>query len=325
MNQNTFFEGLNLLSPNLSFTQELGSYNSHLKDLFHDVPLEISDYFGYEYKLDKDEVPDLLICFHQYESLKKFIEIQFEHKLNADKCIHSINELVKVAQIWENKFTTQIHNIWLEFDSKDIFQEKVKYSFFYAPNLSANILENALVNAELYQCVMGVSLNKEVSKNLVHCYKLLIHGSYISQIGMMKARDLQGLRLFIQHVTNIPEYLESIDYPFSHHRNLLQLLDLGKKWNSQVELDIDITEKIQDKIGLEYYFSNSESALGFIKDCQISGYCDKNIFNKLKSETYINIHHSLENYSKCFSHFKINFHPELVPLTKAYIGYKKIQ
>ncbi|MEY3401746.1 MAG: hypothetical protein RLZZ86_1361 [Cyanobacteriota bacterium] len=322
MNQNSIVNGLTILDSSLNTFRDSEFYADHLTELFNNVPLEISDYFGFEYKLDKDEVPDLLICIHKPESLKKLVQIQKEQVKNNLKSINSLSSLENLVIIWESKFREQIKNIWLEFDSKDLLQQQVDYSFFYAPNLTANILETALVNDDIYQCIMGEELNKEITRNLVHCYKSLPSDAYISQIGMMKARSIGGLRLFIQNIASIPEYLESLSYPFCKNISLYKLLDLGQKFSSKVELDIDIKEKIQEKIGLEYYFSKYESAFEFINECQSLGYCSTEILDRIKSDSFNSHEVSSVQYKKCFSHFKINFEPEKSPVIKAYIGLK---
>lgn len=300
-------------------------YLDPLISLFDGLSLDLSHYFGFEIHLSKQETaPDFLICLHQFVQLRNLFNNQIEHLREGKKHLGALMELNLVADAWEGKWSSSIKNLWLELDSHDIQKQTVDFSIFFAPASGAHGLEIVLIIEDLYFRLMGDPITKGVLKNFLECFRKLPPTGLISQIGMMKSRRVSGLRLFIQDLPNVSDYLKSLNYNYTEHETFKRLLELGKNWDARVDLDVDIHENLSDKIGLEYYFKDEKSARGFGLECVDLGFVEKSLFDGIHEFPKPEWKLQFEPYTAWFSHFKIAFAPEIDPVCKAYVGLKRI-
>jgi len=301
-------------------------YFKELLSLIEGVPASVSDYFGFEFHFQETKSePDFLICIHSPAHFKNFL-FPFQSKImEKSKKIQTFDSLNKFQSNWEIKWKTNIHNIWLEFDKKDIQTTNPAFSFFYAPNLKVNKLEIVLTTKEIFETVTNQTIQAASLKKLLECYKILGDHAIISQIGMMHARGESGLRLFIQKLgpNNIPIFLKTVGYKYAQDGTLMNILSLSAKFASQVDLDIDIHDQILDNIGIECYFDDPLKAIHFFNQFQ-ELFNGQNEFSSNFVHSYFsNEHHVSHDFRIWFSHFKINYQPSYSPKLKAYLGFKK--
>ncbi|MBK9271008.1 MAG: hypothetical protein IPM48_05390 [Saprospiraceae bacterium] len=307
------------------FARIQDDYFAHVHLLLKDIPCSVSDYFGFEFHLTEGNfTPDLLICIHKPDQLIQWIQTFENRTLHEDKFVVNLQSLASLHRYWNHNLNGVIQNIWFEFDAKDLQTKLIPYSFFFGPSLSSNRLEILLACEKIFKMIMAENIQKDCLQKLLDCYSLLDGVGIISQIGFMKARNQAGLRLFIEKLnpSDIVSFLDKASHSIEQYKDLESILQLATNCNSIIALDVDITEKLSEKIGLEFYFKNVDKSKEFLTQCMINKLCDGILAQEFLK---LNALHFLEQdnpYHIWFSHFKIVFHPMNGAKMKAYTGFK---
>lgn len=290
-------------------------------------PENLSSCFGYEIQLgnNKDQA-DFLICISNPASFRDFVdaEVSLDSENGFDTEINS--GLDKFSLFWLHEGgnpNNPINNIWFEFDYEEIEKEHPKTCFFFGPKINLNYLEVLLLTEKVFDKIFNKKVEKQTLKILLEIYSALDKHSFISQIGMMNARNDEHLRLFVQGKSKnwtIP-FLKKINYAHFNNASLVSMIECCSKNATTVDLDIDISSEIGNNLGIECYFNSTEKALAFLEMLIEKGLATtqkgmllKNYMKSIKSDKN-------KTFQPAFSHFKIGFKPGIGFNSKAYFGY----
>src|SRR5262249_4457092 len=119
----------------------------------------------------------------------------------------------------------------------------------------------------------------------------------------------------------IRTYLDEIEYAYAAEHSLNVLLSMCYAHADYVDLDIDITNKTGDTIGLECSFNQMERALKFLDQIHLNGFCVEDKHEPLKLYLRSLDMDRTGEFLPFFSHFKIVYHPDRPVKTKAYLGF----
>jgi hypothetical protein len=311
--------------PELEPVISVESFNYILNFTKH-FPKWLTQFFGYEINLNSNNrESDFLICINEPERFNKFIRNNSPlHQKVFDPA--TTKRFANFSDYWSNDKTgagKKINNIWFEFDYSEIKEKLPRLSFFFGPRLDVNRLEMLLITERVFSDIFTKKVNPGTLKMLLRTYEILGNECFISQIGMMNARYENSLRLFIQgtHKNWIIPLLQKMNYTHSAHPDLNLVLNSCIQLSSKVDLDIDISEKIGNNIGLECYMNSTEQALTFL-----DFWVQKKLSSSWKSEQVKNFILTLKpvrnkSHQPFLSHFKIVFKPEDGFFIKVYLGY----
>ena len=290
-------------------------------------PCEFSSFVGYEIQLSKNEpAPDFLFCVHDYEIFKKVICKEDNNLLDDLFDSPIINRLKQFALLWEDETSglkEKINNIWFEFDHADLLRHHPKPNFFFGPKLNSNMLEVVLTTQQVFRVLYDKEVSPATLRLFLESFRHLNGKGFISQIGMMNARNDEHLRLFIQQIPydDILPFLKRIGFRHSENNTLSWLLNECRSISKHTDLDIDILEKPGENIGLEFYFGSIEYALAFLDKLMEFEACTRENHKNLKEHLQCITPDKNKSFQHFFSHFKVVFKPETGFVSKAYLGY----
>ncbi|MES2797290.1 MAG: hypothetical protein V4683_15060 [Bacteroidota bacterium] len=287
------------------------------------IPRQFSSFFGYEIQLSNDEnKADFLLCIHNF---KVFYEV-ISNEIFIKKFDKETAEGLQCFANWmfANKGTAQtICNIWIEIDHGDLATTQPKLNFFLGPKTNTNKLEILLATEQTFKLLYNKQVAATTLKLLLEIYSKLRNQSFISQIGMMNARNNESLRLFIQKIDreDFLPLLNRIEYKYITDNQLVKLINICLQNTKHTDLDIDILEKVKENIGLECYFDTIKQAILFLQLLFKEKLCTlDNYINLTTHLTSMSIDED-GDFQHFFSHFKISYKPSIGADAKAYIGY----
>jgi len=296
-----------------------------LNRLMQLVPLSLTHFWGYEIPLSREDlVADFLFCIHDRERFYAFMSESNKTDLFPGPYF---NRFKSLAAKWNNlsdPISDALTNLWFEYDYQDIQLTHFNPNFFFAPNQSLNFLEIVNISYKIFGELKEETPEKDQYALLLKCYEALPGTSWISQIGMMLARNnATTLRIFIQDIPNkgILNILENLNYAYLNDVALQQALHLAYQSSDQVNLNLDIGKTVGAKLGIECYFNTMETALGFLGKIYECGVCTEQKFHLMKScleKMHLNQN---SDYQEFLSHFKIVYTPGYPLDLKAYTGF----
>ncbi|AFY58618.1 hypothetical protein Riv7116_6269 [Rivularia sp. PCC 7116] len=232
------------------------------------LPSALTTFFGFESRLGIPEAHgDFLICADAHEAGRRVLAANsYDIDLPTELLHHPVwMNIRKFSTNWESEASPlydKITNVWLEFDVGNETKDLPVPSCFFGPKNLYNtpavdsehpykwIWENAL------PLLLGRSFPKSVENNIVKCFAALPENAYVFQVGLMLAREWDGVRLCIRNISpeKIIDYLKSLDWQGDLNNLQLQLNNISPLVD-RIDLDIDVTEGLGDKIGLECYLN----------------------------------------------------------------------
>lgn len=285
-------------------------------------PEELSPFFGYEIQLNSgNKNADFLCCISDSNQLQSFVT-----DLNHTIRINEANKkgLRLFSDYWLNpSVAKQINNIWLEFDYEEIERSSSKFCFFFGPKTSLNKLETILLTEKVFSRVFNKNFKPGVLKLFLKLLHELDDFARVTQVGMMHAREDESLRLFIQGNEKdwTLKFLRSMEHPFLLHKDFTTFIETILIHCSKVDLDINISEKVDEAIGFECYCNTIENAL-----LLLNSFVEFELCNAQKAahmSNFLNTLHydSKDDYQPFLSHFKVAFKPTKGLNAKAYLGF----
>jgi hypothetical protein len=231
------------------------------------MPSSITNFFGFECRLGTPEArADFLFCSEAAAAGRRV--------LAANAYDIDLPKVLLQQPVWQNlrQFSTnwespasvlhsKVHNVWLEFDTATPSQEPypVPSCFFGPEPLFAYPAQQDQHPADwvwssALPLLLGRQLPLAVEANLLQCIEHLPSHAYIFQIGLMLARNWDGVRLCIRDIApdDIINYLSQLNWS-GKVEPLQQLLQEVAEMTDRIDLDIDVSDRIQPKIGLECY------------------------------------------------------------------------
>ncbi|MEP7318556.1 MAG: hypothetical protein ABI921_07435 [Panacibacter sp.] len=291
-------------------------------------PVSLSRFWGFEIPLNGlENSADFLFCISEplqcFDYFFNTWQANFSHELPGELFLPGIRDF---SVAWCEAKTLPfkcVVNIWFEYDFQNIQEGILKPNFFYAPAKGTHPFAVVSASETIFKTISGSLVSKLAYAHLLHCLHQLPVNGWVSQIGMMFARNEHTLRLFIQQIprNGIKPYLEKIHYRYAADEQFNKLLEDCYQLADQVDLNIDVSDSTGDTIGLECSFNEMQRSLDFLDVLFLKGWC--------KEQKYHALHECLvkmrvepgKDFQPFFSHFKIVFHPHRPVKTKVYIGY----
>jgi len=293
----------------------------------HRFPENLSPFFGYEIQLGtNNNQADFLFCISDPVEVRNYVDSEKSGFTGNSFDTETINGLDNFSEYWNAacaQSENQINNIWFEFDYNEIEKERPKACFFFGPKLNVNQLEVLLLTERVFGEIFDKNVGANTLKKLLEIVQALEKGTFISQIGMMNSRNDENLRLFIQGKKEnwIKPFLQKLNYAHINNPEFITILEACNQIAENVDLDIDISTKLGDNIGLECYFNTAEKALSFLDYLEKNKLAISEKCTLLKNYIVCLAPDKTKSYQAFFSHFKIVFKPGLGFNSKAYFGY----
>lgn len=249
--------------PNALVSAENLSYIHNLLKL---LPAELSSLFGFECRLAKNEnTVDFLLCTRHSQVGAQILngthpQIKLPEKLLTNSVWQRIHTFADHWTQANSLLGEKVDNICLEFDIDQEIPDIPVPSFFIG---TKNTLQETSQPNQYYQwvdeSVLALMLEKQlaadVKSKLLECVTNVPNGGRIFHIGLMLARTSNSVRLCLTGLsgTEILVYLYSIGWQ-DLSGNFAKIMDKISNFVDRLALDIDVSQTVNCKIGLECYF-----------------------------------------------------------------------
>lgn len=251
-----------LISPEaLSGIREIGSL----------LPGALTDFFGFECPLGVPEPrADFLVCSRASQGGREVLTgLRPGRDLPAFLESHPVWRRIRAfAREWSDPRSPlfdAVHNIWLEFDVDGSAPSTPVPSVFVGSE-TLKAPEEQPANPDLMpsHCawLIGLALPllliQEVGsaprRQVARCLNLLPSGAYVFQVGLMLSRISRITRLCVRGISasQIIEYLERLGWQGSIPE-LEMLVNALAPLVQRIDLDLDVTDRVLPKVGLECY------------------------------------------------------------------------
>jgi len=315
-------------------------------------PNRLTSFFGFECRLGELEPKgDFLFCIRQANQERQILAGNDEVKGIPNVLLENEvwRRIVNFSKHWDMVESPlySADNIWMELDMDDIDLDKPIPSFFFGFNDNKKWEELKQICEIAFNELLGKAIDKQIFKNLIHCFKLLPAHARVFQIGLMLSRNTEGIRLCIQNLrpVEIPTFLMKLGWP-GNPEELNLLLEQLEGNVDHINLDIDIGMEILPKVGLECYIDPDQKANDKWKDfldlltegglCKPEkrealktyfGVTNRFMCNKIWPEHWLVASASLKNkqlstYVRFPNHIKLSFEPNKPLEAKIYLGTK---
>jgi hypothetical protein len=232
------------------------------------IPSAATTFFGFECRLGQpDAKADLLLCADATEAGRRVLAANaYSIDLPQELMQHPVWQNVRhFSTNWESEVSVlyeQVRNIWLEFDvaESEMGEIPVPSAFFgpeplfATPDATEEEHPYAWVWQQALPLLWGRSVSQPIVQNLIRCFAALPENAYVFQIGLMLAREWDGVRLCIRDISpaGILEFLSSVEWQGDINVLRDRLIELSDMLD-RIDLDIDISDRVLPKIGLECY------------------------------------------------------------------------
>jgi hypothetical protein len=230
-------------------------------------PSAITTFFGFECRLGvADAKADFLLCADATEAGRRVLAANaYGIDVSQDLFYHPVwQNLRQFSTNWESEASIlydKVQNVWLEFDtaaqSNHLFPVP---SCFFGPT---PLFRSPAVHTEhphgwVWQkalpLILGRSLPSSVEAALMQCLACLPEQAYVFQVGVMLSRQWDGVRLCVRNISpsDVISYLKQINWQ-GDSVALQDLLNDIAAVTDRIDLDIDVSDHVLPKIGLECY------------------------------------------------------------------------
>jgi hypothetical protein len=254
------------------------------------LPSAVTTFFGFECRLGVPEAKaDFLICADASEAGRRVLAANaYDIDLSKELLQHPVwMNIRRFCTNWESEASPlydKVRNVWLEFDVADEAPELPIPSCFFGPEYlyAAPAVEERHPHNWVWQIALpllsGRDFPASVERNLMLCFEALPQNAYIFQIGLMLARQWDGVRLCVRDIipSEIVPYLTRLGWEGALE-TLQKLVSDLSQFAERIDLNIDVTDKILPKIGLECYLLRQpqvdENWNLFLDDLVAKGLC----------------------------------------------------
>jgi hypothetical protein len=231
------------------------------------LPSAMTTFFGFECRLGNAEAKaDFLLCADASEAGRRVLAAN-AYNIDLPKTLfhHPVWQHIRLFSTnWESEASVlydRIRNVWLEFDTATPTDSMIPVpSCFVAPEpiFVTPALQQDHPHAAIWDIALPLLLGHELAQatkqNLIQCIAQLPEHAYIFQIGLMLARESDTVRLCIRDIPPqaLVTYLQGLNWPGNLDR-LNALLTEITPMVDRIDLDIDVSDILHPKIGLECY------------------------------------------------------------------------
>lgn len=254
------------------------------------LPAALTRFFGFECPLQTDRATaDFLICCKlRGAGLNILSGLRTSHPLPSHFQQSDVwRRILLFSKEWvqpDSPVFQAVNSLWLEFDVDGIsFDLPVPSVFIGTDQLRPGDAlgqsrrtcgDHAWLTDRALPMLLGDSLDPAVKRKIALCVNRLPPGAHVFQVGLMLARNCNAVRICVRGIplTQIGGYLEDLEWHTSGALNII--LDALAQKVDRVDIDLDITDRVLSKIGLECYLGKSSSQLaGFLDHLVSSGLC----------------------------------------------------
>jgi hypothetical protein len=260
---------------------------SNIRPIASLLPGALTDFFGFECPLGVSEATaDFLVCSRASQGGREI--------LNGQRPGRDLPAFFQDEPVWQRirSFSSEwfnpqsplfdhVHNIWIEFDVEGTPPSIPVPSVFIGPN-NLQPLGAAIDNGEMPRhcawltdsalpLLLGSKPDSPLRAQIARCTNLLPSGARIFQVGLMLARTSQTTRLCVRGVsgTQIIEYLGALGWDETL-TELKQVVCSLLPFVDRIDLDLDVTDRVLPKIGLECYLAPNAAAVRRFLDYLVS-------------------------------------------------------
>jgi hypothetical protein len=251
------------------------------------LPGAITDFFGFECPLGSDrQEADFLVCCRVRHGSREILSGPVAgwdpfSRFQQEPIWRSIR---KFANEWaepSSPLYSAIHNLWIEFDIDDTLPSVPAPNVFigvdhlrtFSPSAAQqrSSAQYAWLTDLALPILRGEATTPAVRRQLTRIVALLPPAAQVFQVGLMLARKFQGVRLCMRGIAigQIAGYLSALEWD-GDSIELECLLAWLEERVDRIDLDLDMTDHVLPKIGLECYLGASESRVCAFLDHLIS-------------------------------------------------------
>lgn len=231
------------------------------------IPSAATTFFGFESRLGVLEAKaDFLFCADATEAGRRVLAAN-AYGIDLPKVLfdHPVwQNLRRFSTNWDSEASVlheQVRNIWLEFDTATDDPETIPIpSCFFGPEaiFSTPALAQNHPYAYVWEAAIPLLLGRDLpnitQQILMSCIEYLPEKAYIFQVGLMLARNSDAVRICVRDIAphDVVSYLKRLNWS-GNSEKLMVLLNEVSQFTDRIDLDIDITDRVHPKIGLECY------------------------------------------------------------------------
>ncbi|NJN68432.1 MAG: hypothetical protein HC884_17815 [Chloroflexaceae bacterium] len=239
------------------------------------LPGALTDFFGFECRLGTpDQTADFLLCVEVVDRQREVLAgLRPGIDLSPTLLEHPVWQQIRNFSLTWADPASVLHekalNVWLEFDMAELEGSRLALPVPSAFLGSRHICNTATPN-EAHQhtwitrtalpLLTGQHLPEPVENRLIEAIQRLPAGPHIFQLGAMVARKPPFVRICITRMDpqQVPPYLEAIGWPGTTDE-LGRLVEELDGLVDRIDVDLDISEQISPRVGLECSFDPKQS------------------------------------------------------------------
>lgn len=168
-----------------------------------------------------------------------------------------------------------VHNLWLEFDLDRIATPIPAPNVFIGSDHLRSESGCLWLTDVALPILLGAEMHEDHRAAVARCVSCLPARAHVFQVGIMLARQSQTCRLCVRGMSpaQLVEYLHALDWQGSRSE-LTSLLASFTGSIERLDLDLDVSDRVLPKIGLELYPSAERSQLpAFLRSLISTGLC----------------------------------------------------
>jgi hypothetical protein len=315
--------------------------NEALADIRHVaalLPGPLTDFFGFECRLGTDEATaDFLVCCRiRHGSREILAGRRSDCSLRAALQDHPVWRRIRAfSEAWDTPASLlhdAVHNIWLEFDidgTRDpipvpnvfIGSERLG-QFDRHPNSRRMPPECEWLTDVALPMLLGGALDGAVRENVAWCLNHLPSSGCVFQVGLMLARESPITRVCVRGVApeQIVAYLTDLAWEGTCD-GLASFLALLQPKLKQIDIDLDLAERVLPKIGFECYDRNPPDESEFLAYLVSSELCTARKAQAMATWPGISqLQGRGSAFERAVHHIKVDYQAATATQAKAYLG-----
>lgn len=287
------------------------------------LPALFSSNWGFELRpFNAIHGVDFLACVHEPEQLVA--------RPGVEGQVSFPETFRPVIDAWQDKRSILhegVKNIWFEIDQEHLGLPDTPFNFFIGPVENASPLALADLLAHLVSLTSDGLLTefKPALQQLFRAKYLLQDPSWIAQVGIMRARQQSGFRVFIQDISRqaATGFLQGMSYPALDREDLWKCWDALENAGARMALNVDLGRTIGPKLGLEAYFKTVDAAKDYLQEWAEENHAEPSQYHALMRFMSQLDGQQDGPLQPIFSHLKLVYVPDVFPELKAYFGFAK--
>jgi|GEM_PF-825525 len=330
-----------------------------IKKIADNLSGNLTSFFGFESRLtSKNARSDYLIAVSSQKGEREALLNLIKNKELPNVLLNkqewkNIGNLTEKWADPNSKLYNNIQGLWLEFDTAEGNNEiPVPSIFLQTLPLRIDSVEDIekckWVTRIAIPNLVGHNVSEKLENKFFNALKKLPKKASVFFVASMLSRNQEGIRVVVKSIIpdDIISYLESIGWK-DEDDGLKNLINEIKKYSNCIRLHLNISDKIDSKIGLECFISPDQYHKGegweeFFNHLVEKGIClpdlksailnfpgvtQEDYSNEFNYESYLpSVKLPDNNFSKAIvryiSHIKISYDPGKTIEAKAYTGVR---